>query len=175
LQQFKAQQFCPTLEHRNLSRLIVVQSIRSRTIGSKSDAQKTARALAKTLGTTMKNKIYIFVIGCFFMSGNLLAGEECEGDPSTTRFQACVSYRYFMERDKELKHLYEERLALYDKHSMAKERALFVAAQRAWIRFKKETCKFEQEAIGGAYSKSEQKCLARVTDERVEYLKQLDN
>jgi hypothetical protein len=63
LQQFKAQQFCPTLEHRNLSRLIVVQSIRSRTIGSKSDAQKTARALAKTLGVTRRksqvNKQYI--------------------------------------------------------------------------------------------------------------------
>jgi uncharacterized protein YecT (DUF1311 family) len=122
----------------------------------------------------VRNKIHIFTIGCLFISGNLLAGDKCEGDPSTTMFQACVSYHYFKERDGEFNRLYQERLALYEKHGMTKEPSLFIAAQRAWIRFKDETCKFEQEALGGAYSKSEQECLARVTDERVEYLKQLD-
>jgi hypothetical protein len=34
----------------------VVQSIRSRTTGSKSDAQKSARALAKTLCVQEENK-----------------------------------------------------------------------------------------------------------------------
>lgn len=102
------------------------------------------------------------------------ASEDCDGASGTTRSQSCISNKSYGEFDKELNRRYQKMLAIYKERGAIKDRELLIAAQRAWVRFKEDSCKFEQEFYGGAYSKNLLECQARLTAERIEYLKEYE-
>ena len=76
--------------------------------------------------------------------------------------------------DKELNELYRRQIKYYDENKMPEVKAQLVKAERAWIRYKDETCEFENISDGGPSINSIgwARCRYKMLDERVKYFKE---
>lgn len=115
----------------------------------------------------------IFFAAALVFSGKASAiGSECDSPKEGSTLQeSCLLQRELKEQDQRLNSIYKELLLRWSTASFKNEREGLIYAQRAWINYRDKTCSFEQAVRGGMISISYSLCVARLTHERVEYLK----
>lgn len=101
-------------------------------------------------------------------------GPECS-DPKegSTLSESCALQQQLKEIDIGLNDIYKRLLVQWKSEDFKKERTGLIASQRAWLAYRDKTCDFEQSVHGGVVSISFSRCVVRVTEERVAYLKEL--
>lgn len=117
---------------------------------------------------------FLFAVG-FYAAGTAYAlGPECDQPKEgSTLAESCSLQEIFRELDGELNATYKRLLVQRKSPDFKNEHAAIKASQRQWVAYRDKTCALEQEELGGILSISFSRCLARLTGERVTYLKEL--
>ena len=89
---------------------------------------------------------------------------------TSTHYEGCVLGLYQAKLDAELNAAYAALLRRLAEEKNADARRRLVEAERAWITFRDKTCRYENE-FGGINSIGNVRCFARLTQERMGYLK----
>lgn len=100
-------------------------------------------------------------------------GPECtEHAEGSTLQESCLLQRELEGLERDLDSTYKRLLRQWRSEESKKERVWLVEAQRAWLNYRDKTCEFEQAVHGGSLSISAFRCIVRLADERVKYLRE---
>lgn len=116
-----------------------------------------------------------FAVALVFSGEATAIGSECDSPKEGSTLQeSCLLQRELQEQNQRLNSIHKELLLRWSTASFKNEREGLINAQRTWINYRDKTCSFEQAVRGGIISISYSRCVARLTYERVEYLKGID-
>ena len=115
----------------------------------------------------MKNLIAIvFVIVSF----PALAADKCAGVKGVADIEACQLKQSIEEMNCELDKQYQQVMGMYKKINDADSVKRLDKAQQAWTNYRDAVCDFESHAFGDENAIMHARCIARITDIRLDEL-----
>lgn len=118
--------------------------------------------------------LFIFTVGLSTIGTAHALGPECDQrKEGSTLAESCTLQEEFRILDVELNATYKQLLLQRKSPDFKSAYATLKESQRLWVAYRDKTCAFEQAEYGGIVSISFSRCLARLTRERVTYLKEL--